>query len=157
MKKFLSLMLLIFLTALTGYAGSDSLKNLDTAKFVVDLNQGSAPKLKTRMSLILETINNIEEEGVKTDVVVAVRGPASRFMTVNDKYIAPEDKQIKADILKLAKALTERGVKLEQCAVALRFLHINAQEISPLFEVVKNGYVSLIGYQNKGYAFLPME
>jgi len=112
MKKILIVTFLILLT-FTAYARSDSLKGVNTAKFVVDLNQGAAPILKTRLSLILETMDNIEQEGVKTKVVVAVRGPASRFMTVNDNFIAEEDKKIKADILGLAAKLSKRGVKLE--------------------------------------------
>ncbi|PLX70705.1 MAG: hypothetical protein C0602_04145 [Denitrovibrio sp.] len=156
MKRFLLVTFLILFT-LTAYARPDSLQGVDTAKFVVDLNQARANILKTRLSLILETMDNIEDYAVKTTVVVAVRGPDSRFMTVNDSYIAPGDIELKADIAELLDKLVKRGVKLEQCAVALRMLNISKKDINPQIQVVKNGYVSLIGYQNKGYAILPME
>lgn len=154
-KLFISFIIIIF--GLSVYAEPDSLKALETAKFVVDLNQGDGNRLKTRLSLILETIDNIAENGVKPVAAVAVRGPASRFMTVNDSYISPEDAKVKSEISALTDELRKRGVKLEQCAIALRFLYIKPEEIQPKFEVVKNGYVSLIGYQNRGYAILPME
>lgn len=156
MKRFMIAVMALLLTV-PAFAGPDSLKGLKTAKFVVDLNQGKGNVLKTRLSLIMETMDNIKEEGVKPVVVVAVRGPASRFMTVSNGYIAPEDEAIKAEISALTDELAARGVKLEQCAVALRMLDISPSDVQSEFTVVKNGYVSLIGYQNQGYALLPME
>jgi len=156
MRYFLIVIFSILLT-FTAHARPDSLKGIDTAKFVVDLNQGNAKKLRLRVQLILETMDNIEEHGVRTDVVVAVRGGASKFMTMTDALVDYEDTKIKADIFNLTSKLAKRGVKLEQCAVALRILKIDPKEIHPKFEVVDNGYVSLIGYQNQGYALLPME
>lgn len=157
MRKLLFILLtLAFITP--AYAATpDSLQGLNEAKFVVDLNQGDAKKLRLRLSLILETIKNIEEHGVKADVVVAVRGGASKFMLMTDAMVAYEEANIKAEIFELTSQLHKKGVKLEQCAVALRLLKIDPKEVHPRFEVVENGYVSLIGYQNKGYALLPME
>lgn len=162
MKKFIYSIIFLLLigltaTAVAGQKVPDSLKGLKTAKFVVDLNQGNADTLKLRLDLLMETINNIEEKGVKTDVVVAVRGQASGFMTVGDKYISPDEQVQKQSILSDVAALKKRGVKFEQCAIALRLLKINANDVNPMLTVVKNGYVSLIGYQNVGYAILPME
>jgi len=151
MRYFLFILSMIILTSV-GFAQPNSLKGLDTAKLVVDLNQGNAKKLKTRIGLILETMDNITEHGTKIDVVVAVRGGASNFMTINDDHIDEDEGKIKAQISNLTSELAKRGVKLEQCAVALRFLKIDAKEVQPKFKVVQNGYVSLIGYQNKGYA-----
>lgn len=102
-------------------------------------------------------MDNIAESGVNPVVVVAVRGPASRFMTVSNSYIAPEDVKIKNEIANLTDELSKRGVKLEQCAIALRMLDISPNDIQPKLNIVQNGYVSLIGYQNQGYGILPME
>lgn len=150
-------MFLILALVLPAYAQSNSMKGLTTAKFVVDLNQGNGNMLKLRLQLILETVDDIVGEGVIPDVVVAVRGGASDFMAVTDDYIDPKDIRVKASIAKLIDKLADRGVRLEQCAVALRMLGISPKEINPKLHVVQNGYVSLIGYQNKGYAYMPME
>jgi len=155
--KYFIFVLSIILLASIGFAQPDSLTGLKDAKFVVDLNQGDAKKLKLRLALILETMDNIAEEGVNPVVVVAVRGGASKFMTMTDIYVEYEDVRTKAEIFNLTSELAKRGVKLEQCAVALRLLKIDPKQVHPKFEIVKNGYVSLIGYQNRGYAILPME
>ncbi|MGE4267060.1 MAG: hypothetical protein AB7F25_06465 [Deferribacterales bacterium] len=117
--KTLLIALFILTLAIPAFVEPDSLKGLKTAKFVVDLNQGEANKLKTSLSFILETMDNITESGVNPVVVVAVRGPASRFITISNSYVAPEDVKIKNEIADLANELSNRGVKLEQCAVAL--------------------------------------
>lgn len=147
----------ILFAAPVSFAESDSLNGLKKAKFVVDLNQGKPELLNLRLSLILETILNIKDEGVTPDVVVAIRGKASAFMTSTDKYIDKEDAEIKKEIYNKLKSLSEKGVKLEQCAIALRLLKIDKEDIYPDITIVANGYVSLIAYQNQGYALLPME
>lgn len=156
MRNFLFLLVLA-LFALPVYAEPDSLKGLETAKFVVDLNQGRASVLKTRLSLIIKTMDDIESSGVKPEVAVAVRGGASRFMTTHSRLVDAHDMEIKTEIESLLTKLKERGAKLEQCAIALGFMNISPSEINPALKVVPNGYVSLIGYQNRGFAILPME
>jgi len=156
MKKFLFFILIIALTV-PAFARPDSLKGLQHARFVVDMNQGNANLLKLRLALVLETIENITADGVTPLVVVAFRGGATKFMTENDDYIVQEDLQAKAEIHKLISELSKKGVKLEQCSIALRMLGVDKKEVYPAVNVVQNGYVSLIGYQNQGYAILPME
>jgi intracellular sulfur oxidation DsrE/DsrF family protein len=157
MKKLLFILLTLALIVPAYAAAPASISGLDTAKFVVDLNQGDGKKLRLRLSLILETIENIEKYGVKADVVVAVRGVASEFMMDSRAMLDDRDAEIQKDVYALINKLSEKGVRLEQCAVALRLLKISPSEIIPKLTVVENGYVSLIGYQNKGYALLPME
>ncbi len=139
------------------YAEPSSLKGLSEAKFVVDLNQGSGQLLALRLRLIMETMDNIAQSDVKPDTVIAVRGQASRFMTMGDRYLNEEDRQTRQEIQGLVAELKKRGARLEQCAIALRLLKIDPADIDPDLTVVQNGYVSLIGYQNQGYAMLPME
>lgn len=160
MKKLIAFIMFLTLTGLTAQSFADtpqSLQGIKTARIVVDLNQGNADTLKLRLDLLMETINDIEQSGVKTDVVVAVRGQASRFMTTDDTFIQPDEKQMKKAIKTDIDALIKRGARFEQCAIALRLMNIPAQSVSPALKVVQNGYVSLIGYQNRGYALLPME
>jgi len=51
----------------------------------------------------------------------------------------------------------ENGFTLEQCAIAARGQKVPAGDILPEITVVKNGYISIVAYQNKGFALLPMD
>jgi len=157
MKKLTILISILAFTLLSAYAESESLKGLKTVKFVVDLNQGKPALINLRINLIKQTIEDIRLEGVEPTVVVAIRGGASKMMTKHDNHVDYEHRQIKQQIQNKIKELFKMGVQLEQCNVALSILGISPNDIIPEITVVKNGYVSLIGYQNKGYALLPME
>lgn len=124
---------------------------------VFDVNVGNPNKLLLRLKLVEETIKSIAADGVKPKVVVAFRGGATRFMTRGDKYLPKEDLPIKEKIQQQVKRLKTLGYRTEQCAVAVRLLKVDPVDIIPEVELVGNGYISMIGYQNRGYAFVPMD
>jgi hypothetical protein len=45
---------------------------------------------------------------------------------------------------------------LEQCMLAAEVYEIDPEDILPEIDRVKNGYVSTIGYQAKGYSLVPV-
>ena len=51
----------------------------------------------------------------------------------------------------------ENGFFLEQCAIAARGQKVPYEDILPQIKVVQNGYISIVAYQNRGYALLPMD
>ncbi|WP_022851709.1 DsrE family protein [Limisalsivibrio acetivorans] len=136
---------------------SDALKGVDKTKVIVDLNQGKPALLNLRLKLIKQTFEDIKAGGSTPDVIVAVRGGASRFMTKSDSHINNLDSKLKTEMQKRIRAMVKEGVRFQQCGVAINLQGIGEDEIIEEIEVVKNGYVSLVGYQNKGYALLPME
>jgi intracellular sulfur oxidation DsrE/DsrF family protein len=49
------------------------------------------------------------------------------------------------------------GFRIEQCALAAAMLDIDPGDFLPAVKVVENGYISLIGYQQQGFALVPMD
>jgi intracellular sulfur oxidation DsrE/DsrF family protein len=47
--------------------------------------------------------------------------------------------------------------RLEQCAIAARAWKVDPAAFLPAVNVVQNGYISIVAYQAKGYALLPMD
>ena len=160
MRKILILLLLLGLPGFAGATSPDnsrSLAGLKAVGVIFDVNTGSPQKLLLRLKLIEETVASIAGDGVTPDVVVSFRGGATHFMTRGDKYLPAEDLPFKDQIQAQAKRLKELGYRLEQCAVAVRLLKVDPQDIIPEVPLVGNGYISMIGYQNRGYAFVPMD
>ena len=135
----------------------DALKGLTTARAVFDINQGDPKILALRLRLIDETYRQMVEANANPRFVLTFRGQASLLLTQGDKYVAAEDLPMKQDIEQLLRKLKDQGMPLEQCAIAARLLSIDTADFLPEVKVVANGYVSLIAYQNRGYAFIPME
>jgi intracellular sulfur oxidation DsrE/DsrF family protein len=134
----------------------DALKGVTAGKAVFDVTLGDAGKLALYLGIIEETYEGLVKQGVKPDLVVAVRGPAILLVS-KDRERVPKDQQEGYDeIASLLKDLKELGVKLEACSVAARLRKVNTAAIYPEMKVVGNTFISLIGYQSKGYAYIPI-
>jgi uncharacterized protein len=139
------------------FTNTGALKGLTTVKVVVDVNVGDPELLLRRIELIDETYTQILDAGIKPVFVVAFRGPATRYVTRGKEHVAPEHEAVKKKIQGWIGQFRENGFTLEQCAIAARGQKVPAGDILPEITVVQNGYISIVAYQNKGFALLPMD
>lgn len=136
---------------------SRALQNLSSAKAYFDVTMGVPLKLETRLRLIHTTYQDIGRTGMKPDFIIGFRSKASNFVTKGDDYVFEEDIAVKKKIRDWVKRFKKMGIVMEQCAIAAEFQDIDPKDFLPEIEVVRNGYVSMIGYQAKGYSMVPMD
>lgn len=151
--------LLVSAAAMADHAGLNNkaaLGNINQLKIVVDLNVGGDLLLK-RLGLLTATFDQLVTAGVKPKVVVAIRGQASRYVTESNSAVQSADVPLKNQITQSIISLAGRGVTFEQCAIAASSFNIDLEDFPARITVVQNGYISLIGYQEQGYRFLPMD
>jgi intracellular sulfur oxidation DsrE/DsrF family protein len=56
---------------------------------------------------------------------------------------------------KIKQMSASQGIEgFEQCSVAAREQGINVEKVLPEIRVVGNGFISLMAYQAKGYAYI---
>ena len=134
-----------------------ALADLTSVKIVCDVNVGKAKLLLRRLELIDETYSQLLDAGITPMVVVAFRGGASRYVTTGDKYVGAEDLGTKREIQGWINQFSRHGFRLEQCAIAAKTQKMAPADVMPAVTVVENGYVSLVAYQARGYALLPMD
>jgi len=135
---------------------ADALKGMASGKAVFDVNSGDAGKLALYLSVIKETHEGLVKQGVKPDLILAFRGPSVLLISTSRDKV-PTEQQAKYDeVAKLIKELKGLGVKLEACSVATRFMKVDNATIYPEIKVIGNTFISLIGYQEKGYAYIPV-
>lgn len=137
---------------------TNSLQGLGNSKVVFDITQGNPKILLGRLKLIERTAEMMIAQGVKPDFVLAFRGPAS-FYASSDRELIPLETHDLADQIaaQISKMDTKKGLEFEQCSVATGFLKIKNESIYPEIQVVGNSWISLAGYQNKGYAYIPID
>ncbi len=161
MKKILLACIVVIMTVALSSAESLSdrmaLNGLKEVKFVVDVNVGDPELLLLRMDLLDTTYSQLLDAGVTPTVVVAFRGKASRFITKNPKYLKPDQEKYRLEMKALIELFDELGFTIEQCGIAAAAQNIDPKDFLPQVKVVQNSYISLIGYQNQGYALLPMD
>ncbi len=141
----------------TNFDNSRSLKGLKQAQVYFDVSLKDDKLLALRMELVDRTVKQMEEAGLDVNGVVGFRGGASRFITQNDHYVLEEEVSNKRKIQDWVKRFSSKGIAIEQCAIAAEILDIPTKDFLPEVPVVGNAYISLVGYQAKGYSVVPMD
>lgn len=151
---YLTVMVLVFSLSGKGLAWGDgapndreALKGLDTGKVIFDVRISDPEKLIFNLELIKETFDGMQSQRVKPVMIAAFRGPGVKLLTREGTT---------DEIRDLVVELKKKGVRIEVCAVATRVFKVDNSTLIPDVVLVGNVLTSLIGYQNKGYALIPV-
>jgi intracellular sulfur oxidation DsrE/DsrF family protein len=125
-------------------------------KIAFDVTDGNPQALLTKLTVIDLTRKQLIESGVTPKMVIAFRGDASYYTQTNLTMIKEADR---ADALAIAAKLRElrkaNGVEaLEQCNVPLASRKLKPADLMQEVKLVPNGWISLVGYQEKGYSYI---
>lgn len=134
-----------------------ALADLKSVKIICDVNVKEAKLLLRRLELIDETYTQLLDAGVTPTIVVAFRGGASHYVTRGDKYVDAKNAGIKKEIQGWIDQYRQHGFRLEQCAIAAKAWKVDQADFLAPIHVVQNGYISIVAYQSRGYALLPMD
>lgn len=136
----------------------EALSGLSEVKVIFDITTGDAKKLLSRLGLIEETRDGMMKQGVKPHFVLAFRGPASLFIQKDQSRVKLEDVELMEKIQQKLKEMSkDKSFSLAQCAVANRYLKIKNEDTIPEVHVVGNSFISMAAYENKGYAYIPID
>src|SRR5438552_5480229 len=143
-------------TSAAGYDDHDALQGAKEVKVAFDITAGEAKALLGRLNVIDETRRSLIEQGVTPHFILSFRGPATKLVQTDISKIKPEDRETAIKIAaKLKEMRNAKGVEnLEQCAVAVREQGTRAEDVVPSVKVVGNAWISLMAYQNRGYAYI---
>lgn len=133
-----------------------ALENLSELKVYFDIKADSAAKLEKRLIWINDTYEQVSQQNLKATFIIGIRSKASFFITKGDEYIDEEEILTKGKIERWLKHFVKRGIHIEQCGLSAELFDIDPQDFFPEITVVKNSYISIAGYQNRGYAYVPM-
>lgn len=158
-KVLATLALGLLLACSTGARAADdsaALAGLKEGKIAFDIHEGNPKLLLARLNIIDETRQSLLQQGVKPHFILAFRGPATKLVQTDQDKIKPEDREVAAKVaLRIAEMSKAPGVDgFEQCAVASRQQETRTELVLPEIRVVGNGFISLMAYQAKGYAYI---
>jgi intracellular sulfur oxidation DsrE/DsrF family protein len=153
-----ALFAIISAVALAGCAAmsQDQAASPKEMKMAFDFTDGNPQGLITRLTVIELTRKQLIESGVTPKMVLAFRGDASYYTQTNLSMIKEADRAdalaIRARLKDLQKA---SGVEaLEQCNVPLASRKLKPADLMQEVKLVPNGWISLVAYQQKGYAYI---
>jgi intracellular sulfur oxidation DsrE/DsrF family protein len=133
-----------------------ALADLNEVKAAFDIKEGDGKLLLSRLEIIDETRQSLIQQGVKPRFILAFRGPATRLVQSDPALMKPQDREMAAQIaVKIKEMSASSGIEgFEQCAVAARELGTKVEMVLSEIRVVGNGFISLMAYQAKGYAYI---
>jgi len=150
----------LLLTVATNLSSQEAgaLKGLKSVKAVFDFRTGSPKSAAVFLDLIHETFKgkNIAAVTKKPEFVVVFIGPSVKLISKSREGVAPEDHKTLDGIAGRISEMAKDGIKFEICLFAARMFKVDPATVLPEIKHEDNGVVSLIGYQTKGYALVPL-
>lgn len=135
----------------------DALRDVNEGKVVWDVTVGSPSKLLKLLKVMEETYDDLVRQGAKPDMILAFRGPAVKLISTQPLNLPLDEEEAHEEVIEQLREFSQKpNVNLESCSVTTRLLGIDNDTIMSEVKPVGNTFVSLIGYQKKGYALIPI-
>ncbi len=134
----------------------DALEGVEETKALFDFRINKSVKLTFFLEVIDKTFDGLVQQGQNPEFVVAFRGATVRLITSENWSFSEEDQKELEKSATLIKDLHSRGVKFEACSIAAGLFKVDRNSYLPEIKPVGNTFVSLIGYQAKGYGIVPV-
>ena len=166
MKKYSKRLWGIFFVAfclvfvLSDYASSAeyaAMKGLKSVKAIFDVRAASPKSAALQLKLIHDTFKDKSLTAIAKEpaFVVAFMGPSVKLISKNREGFSAEDQKSLDEIAGTVSAMAKSGIRLEICLFAAKLFGIEPGSVLPEIKQVGNGWISLIGYQAKGYSLVP--
>ncbi len=135
-------------------AAIDGLENI---KAVYDVRKSSPEALDMYLKAIITNVENLEKEEVDAELVMVFISHAVKFINTKPSLETEADHgEALESIAESVETLQDLGVRMEACNGATRAFDVDNDTLLPGIEPVRSGFISLMGYQNNGYALIPV-
>ncbi len=138
----------------TAFALNDAVafSGLTSTRAIYDVRTTDEEKLQFIFTVIRDTFDEAGQQDVKQHYIVSMRGPTVKLL-IRGRQGDPE---LQKETVALIEELNKRGVRMEACGYALNLFGVEAEDLYDGIHAVGNSLNSLIGYQTRGYALVPM-
>lgn len=133
-----------------------ALSGVKSGKALFDIATGNPNAMVITLDIVGETIDGLKQNGVEPEIVIAFRGPSVRFLSGDGARIPPEHAATAMELAARIEQLAARGVRIEACGITTRMMKMDNATLVKGVQPVANTFNSLIGYQARGYALIPI-
>lgn len=84
--------------------------------------------------------------------VIVFHGGAVKLVSTDRKGYTPEEQQALDEVAGMIRQFKKDGVKMEVCMYAVKVVGVDPATLMPEVDRVRNGFISVLGYQAQGYA-----
>lgn len=135
-----------------------ALEGVQSVNAIFDLRTGNPKSAVVYLKLIQETFGDESIRGITKSprFVVVLMGPAVQLASKNRQNVSAEESKALDEIAGLISQMAKDGIRFEICLFAAKIFGVEAGSILPEIKQVHNGWISLIGYESRGYALVPV-
>lgn len=94
---------------------------------------------------------NMIIKGEQPEIIIVLVGPSVNLVSTEKMKDNPAARE---KIAKKISDMTADGIRFEICMTAAHAFGVPADSVLPEIVQVKNGWISLVGYQQKGYSMI---
>lgn len=150
----------IFMTSMVPLYGEEyeALKDLDTVKAVFDFRNGDPMNVYEHLQLVYKTYTSesVKKISKKPSFVVVFMDISVKLISTDSTGFSSDEQKTLKEMAGLISKMDKAGIKLEVCLFAAEYFKIDPESFLPEIRKVGNGWVSSIGYQNRGYGLVPV-
>ncbi len=134
-----------------------ALNGIKEARGVFLIDFTNPQKTAFYLKIIHGTYRNFVDQGVKPDLVLVFIGETVKYLTTApDETLQFEFNEQLKSIAESVDKFHEMGVRMEVCSVATEVFNVDNETILPGMTLVRDGFISLIGWQTQGYKLVPI-
>ena len=163
-KHFAVVVLMALALAIAGLAqaapvqGYPALQGVKSMNAVIDVRGKSPAAVLGALKLVHAMFKDkaVTQTDPERHFVVIFIGPAVKLVSTARQGFSPAEGKVLDKLAQEVKAMAADGIKLELCVFAAKVFKVDLATILPEITQVPNGWISLIGYQQKGFALVPI-
>ena len=131
----------------------EAMEGVTSVKTVFDFRIGDSDKAMAHLNLIHDMLEDpsLVIEGQQPEVIIVLIGPSVNLVST-DKMKSASGSQ--NEIAEKISDMDSDGIRFEICMTAAHAFDLSADSILPEIVQVKNGWISLIGYQQNDYSMI---
>ena len=134
----------------------DAMKRDNSVKVIFDMRDGIPKIAAVHMKLIHDTYKQLTDMKKKPDFVVVFMASAVKLISSNQSEFSAEDQKYLKEISDTVSEMSNDGIRFEVCLAAVKYFEVDPVSIQSEIKHVANGWISEIGFQEKGYSLVPV-
>jgi intracellular sulfur oxidation DsrE/DsrF family protein len=130
-----------------------ALAGMNTGQILWDITLADPKRLIARLDVIEETHQDMVRQGLKPKMVFAFRGGAAGLIAKDTSQLEM-GRASKVERLhdRIAEIQQLNGTHMEACSIATRRFDLEQNDLLPGITLVGNTFLSIMGYENQGFA-----
>ncbi len=135
----------------------EALRDVSVGRILWDVTLGDPQLLLGRLGVIEQTYHDMVRQRVAPEMIFAFRGGAVRLLAADLETLAPEQRDVAAQVQSRLRALVQLdGVRMESCYIAMQRVPLEPADLMDGVAAVGNTFLSAMGYGQKGFVSIPI-